>query len=43
VERYGIDPVRLQPLGKGSMELIDSANPEGAANRRVQFRPLSAG
>lgn len=43
VERYGIDPVRLQPVGKGSMELMDSANPEGAANRRVQFRPLGAG
>ncbi len=43
VERYGIDPVRLQPVGKGSMELMDAGNPEGAANRRVQFRPISAG
>lgn len=43
VERYGIDPVRLQPVGKGSMELMDAGNPEGAANRRVQFRPLNAG
>lgn len=43
VERYGIDPVRLQPVGKGSMELMDAGNPEGAANRRVQFKPLSAG
>jgi outer membrane protein OmpA-like peptidoglycan-associated protein len=43
VERYGIDPVRLQPVGKGSMELMDAGNPEGSANRRVQFRPLSAG
>jgi outer membrane protein OmpA-like peptidoglycan-associated protein len=40
VERYGIDPARLQPMGKGSMEPIDSSNPEGAVNRRVQFRPL---
>ncbi len=43
VERYGIDPVRLQPVGKGSQELMDAGNPEGAANRRVQFRPISAG
>lgn len=40
VERYGIDPARLQPMGRGSMEPIDAANPEGAVNRRVQFRPL---
>ena len=40
VERYGIDPQRLQPVGKGSQELIDTGNPEGSANRRVQFRPL---
>lgn len=43
VERYGIDPVRLQPVGKGSQEPMDAGNPEGAANRRVQFRPISAG
>ena len=41
VERYGIDPTRLQPVGKGSMELMDSGNPEGAVNRRVQFRPIT--
>lgn len=41
VKRYGIDPTRLQPVGKGSMELMDSVNPEGAANRRVQFRPIT--
>lgn len=40
VERYGIDPVRLQPMGKGSMEPIDNRDPEGAVNRRVQFRPI---
>lgn len=43
VERYGVDPVRLQPMGKGSMELMDSTNPDAAANRRVQFRPLGTG
>lgn len=41
VERYGIDPARLQPVGKGSMELMDGGNPEGAVNRRVQFRPIT--
>jgi outer membrane protein OmpA-like peptidoglycan-associated protein len=40
VERYGIDPARLQPMGRGSMDPIDAANPEGAVNRRVQFRPI---
>lgn len=40
VERYGIEPQRLQPSGKGSSELVDPANPGSAANRRVQFRPL---
>lgn len=40
VERYGIDPARLQPLGRGSMDPIDPANPEGAVNRRVQFRTM---
>ncbi len=40
VERYGIEPNRLQPIGKGSQELIDAANPEAANNRRVQFRLL---
>ncbi len=40
VERYGIDPARLQPIGKGSMEPIDAGNPEAAVNRRVQFRPF---
>lgn len=40
VERYGIEPQRLQPVGKGSTELVDTANPGSAANRRVQFKPL---
>ncbi|MFY7975151.1 MAG: OmpA family protein [Rubrivivax sp.] len=40
VERYGIEPQRLQPMGKGSTELVDPSNPGAAANRRVQFRPV---
>jgi OmpA-OmpF porin, OOP family len=40
VERYGIEPQRLQPMGKGSTELVDTGNPGAAANRRVQFRPI---
>jgi outer membrane protein OmpA-like peptidoglycan-associated protein len=40
VERHGIDPQRLQPVGRGSLEPIDGAAPEAAVNRRVQFRPL---
>ena len=40
VERHGIEPVRLMPVGKGSSEPLDELNPEAANNRRVQFRPL---
>lgn len=38
VERYGIDPARLQPLGRGSLDPIDGATPTDGVNRRVQFR-----
>lgn len=40
VERHGIEPNRLQPVGKGSLEPLEPANPEAAGNRRVQFRLL---
>ncbi|MFN0185180.1 MAG: OmpA family protein, partial [Aquabacterium sp.] len=40
VERHGIEPGRLQPLGKGATEPLDGTTPEAAANRRVQLRPL---
>jgi outer membrane protein OmpA-like peptidoglycan-associated protein len=38
VERYGIDPQRLQPLGKGDSDPLRPAEPAHAINRRVQFR-----
>jgi outer membrane protein OmpA-like peptidoglycan-associated protein len=40
VERYGIDPARLQPLGKGSTEPLSDKDPMDGANRRVQFRVM---
>ena len=38
VDRYGIDPDRLQPVGKGSSEPLRPSDPADAMNRRVQFR-----
>ncbi len=40
VEKYGIDPARLQPLGKGSTEPMQGTSPMDGNNRRVQFRTL---
>ena len=38
VERYGIDPVRLQPVGRGPLEPMPGVAPSDGMNRRVQFR-----
>jgi|GEM_PF-2057875 len=38
VESYGIDPRRLQPVGKGPLEPMPGTAPADGANRRVQFR-----
>jgi len=38
VERYNVDPSRLQPLGKGSSEPLSGKDPADSENRRVQFR-----
>lgn len=38
VESYGIDPMRLQPIGKGPLEPMPGTMPSDGANRRVQFR-----
>lgn len=38
VERYGIDSVRLQPLGRGPLEPMPGVAPSDGMNRRVQFR-----
>lgn len=35
IERHGILPERLAPLGKGASELIDKKNPNAQVNRRV--------
>ncbi|HJV51239.1 MAG TPA: OmpA family protein [Noviherbaspirillum sp.] len=40
VGRYGIDPARLYPLGKGATEPIDQDEPTASINRRVQFRVM---
>ena len=37
VDRYGIDPLRLFPAGKGESQLYDQANPKSGRNRRVEF------
>ena len=38
VESYGIDPKRLQPVGKGPTDPMPGTQPEDGSNRRVQFR-----
>jgi outer membrane protein OmpA-like peptidoglycan-associated protein len=38
VENYGIDPGRLQPVGKGPNDPMPGTLPSDGANRRVQFR-----
>jgi len=38
VETYGVDPTRLQLLGKGPLEPLPGTEPRDGANRRVQFR-----
>lgn len=38
VDQYGIDPARLQPLGRGPLVPLEGTRPEDVANRRVQFR-----
>jgi outer membrane protein OmpA-like peptidoglycan-associated protein len=37
VARHGIPAARLKAVGKGETELLDKANPDGPANRRVVF------
>lgn len=40
VERGGIDPTRLIPIGKGKSDLYDRDNPLAGVNRRVRVRPV---
>lgn len=37
VQRHGIAAQRLQPVGKGSAELLNLAVPSAAENRRVSI------
>lgn len=37
VNVFGIEPSRLQEVGRGETALLDDANPGGEANRRVQI------
>jgi OOP family OmpA-OmpF porin len=41
VSDCGIDPVRLEAMGLGERFLFDTADPQGAENRRVEFQALS--
>ncbi|MCB2101587.1 MAG: OmpA family protein [Rhodobacterales bacterium] len=38
VEQHGVDPKRLRVVGVGESEPLDSADPDAAVNRRVEFR-----
>jgi outer membrane protein OmpA-like peptidoglycan-associated protein len=38
VEAYGVEPRRLQPIGKGPLEPMPGTDPSDGSNRRVQFR-----
>lgn len=38
VDDYGIDPARLQPVGKGAVEPLPGRASNEGINRRVQFR-----
>ncbi len=39
-DTFGIDPARLQLAGYGEEQLLDSANPASAANRRVEITTI---
>lgn len=38
--RYGIEPARLMPVGKGPAELLEGLEPTDPKHRRVQFRVI---
>jgi outer membrane protein OmpA-like peptidoglycan-associated protein len=40
VAQHGIPAARLKAVGKGETDLVDVADPEGSANRRVVFMSL---
>jgi len=40
-DQQKIDKGRLQPVGKGSSELINTSNPAAPENRRVTIKTLT--
>lgn len=38
IDHFGVDPMRLMPVGKGPMEPLPGHEPTDPKNRRVQFR-----
>jgi flagellar motor protein MotB len=42
ISELGIEPKRLQTVGKGETELLHPDDPENAENRRVQIANLGS-
>lgn len=40
IDRFGIEPTRLVPVGKGPIDLLPGLDPADPKNRRVQFRVI---
>ncbi len=40
-QNYGVDPNRLDLVGRGETDLLDTANPNSATNRRVKITTRS--
>lgn len=40
IDRFGIEPTRLVPVGKGPTDLLPGLDPADPKNRRVQFRVI---
>ncbi|MFN3884562.1 MAG: OmpA family protein [Rhodocyclaceae bacterium] len=40
IDRFGIEPTRLVPVGKGPTDLLPGLDPTDPKNRRVQFRVI---
>lgn len=40
IERFGIEPTRIVPVGKGPTDLLPGLDPTDPKNRRVQFRVI---
>lgn len=38
IDRFGLEPMRFVPVGKGPLEPLQGLDPTDAKNRRVQFR-----